>query len=89
MNLFFGMTVMRVDIVDQVKDDTADDNRWLDGIAISTGMSKLSERERKILQLRFFNGKTQTEVAKSVGSISQAQVSRLEKAALARMRKFV
>ena len=75
-------------IVDQVKDDTADDNRWLDGIAISTGMSKLSERERKILQLRFFNGKTQTEVAKSVG-ISQAQVSRLEKAALARMRKFV
>jgi len=51
-------------------------------------MSKLSERERKILQLRFFNGKTQTEVAKSVG-ISQAQVSRLEKAALARMRKFV
>ena len=75
-------------IVDQVKDDTADDNRWLDGIAISTGMSKLSERERKILQLRFFNGKTQTEVAKS-GGISQAQVSRLEKAALARMRKFV
>ena len=75
-------------IVYQVKDDTADDNRWLDGIAISTGMSKLSERERKILQLRFFNGKTQTEVAKSVG-ISQAQVSRLEKAALARMRKFV
>ena len=82
------MTLLNGEQVDQVKDDTADDNRWLDGIAISTGMSKLSERERKILQLRFFNGKTQTEVAKSVG-ISQAQVSRLEKAALARMRKFV
>ena len=75
-------------IVDQVKDDTADDNRWLDGIAISTGMSKLSERERKILQLRFFNGKTQTEVAKSVG-ISQAQVSRLEKNALKTMKNYL
>ncbi|MCH5278791.1 MAG: RNA polymerase sporulation sigma factor SigG [Christensenellaceae bacterium] len=75
-------------IVDQVKDETADDNRWLDSIAISDGLSKLSDRERRILMLRFFNGKTQTEVAKEVG-ISQAQVSRLEKAALIRMRKFV
>lgn len=75
-------------IVDQVKDDSADDNRWLDNIAISDGLSKLSDREKRILILRFFNGKTQTEVAKEVG-ISQAQVSRLEKAALIRMRKFV
>lgn len=75
-------------IVDQVKDETADADIWLNGIAISEGMNKLSERERMILKLRFFKGKTQTEVAQEVG-ISQAQVSRLEKAALLRMRKYV
>ena len=75
-------------IVDQVKDETADADIWLNGIAISEGLSRLSERERMILKLRFFKGKTQTEVAQEVG-ISQAQVSRLEKAALLRMRKYV
>lgn len=75
-------------IVDQVKDESENDDRWLDSIAISDGMSKLTDRERRILHLRFFNGKTQTEVAKEVG-ISQAQVSRLEKSALVRMRKYV
>lgn len=75
-------------IVDQIKDESADTDKWLDTITIADGLSKLSERERKILQLRFFRGKTQTEVAKEIG-ISQAQVSRLEKSALTRMRKYV
>lgn len=75
-------------IVDQVKDESADDEKWLSGIAIKGGLSKLNERERRIIQLRFFQGRTQTEVASEIG-ISQAQVSRLEKAALTQMRKFV
>lgn len=75
-------------IVDQVKDESADDEKWLSGIAIKGGLSKLNERERRIIQLRFFQGRTQTEVASEIG-ISQAQVSRLEKAALMQMRKFV
>ena len=75
-------------IEDQVSDETVSDERWLDSIAIADGMSRLTERERRILALRFFKGKTQTEVADSVG-VSQAQVSRLEKAALLKMRKYV
>ncbi len=75
-------------IVDQIKDESADTDKWLNSIAIEDGLSKLSERERRILQLRFFSGKTQTEVAEEIG-ISQAQVSRLEKSALTRMRKYV
>ncbi|MBR0156693.1 MAG: RNA polymerase sporulation sigma factor SigG [Clostridia bacterium] len=75
-------------IVDQIRDENESDDRWLDSIAIEGGMSRLSERERKILRLRFFQGKTQTEVAERVG-VSQAQVSRLEKAALERMRRHV
>ena len=54
----------------------------------SQGMIKLGEREKKIISLRFFQGKTQMEVAEEIG-ISQAQVSRLEKAALKHMRKHV
>ena len=75
-------------IEDQIKDDSVDCDRWLDNVAISAGLSKLSERERKILTLRFFGGKTQTEVAGEIG-ISQAQVSRLEKSALIHMRRFL
>ena len=58
------------------------------GIAIDSGLDKIGERERSILKLRFFDGKTQTEVAKEIG-ISQAQVSRLEKTALKAMRKYI
>lgn len=75
-------------IEDQLRDESENVEKWLDGIAISDGMSRLSERERKILRLRFFQGKTQTEVADSVG-VSQAQVSRLEKAALLKMRRYI
>ena len=75
-------------IVDQLRDESANDEHWLNGIAVSEGMKRLSEREQRIIRLRFFQGKTQTEVANEVG-VSQAQVSRLEKAALIRMRKYV
>lgn len=75
-------------IMDQVSDDKNQDSTWLEGISIREAMGKLSERERLILRLRFFEGRTQMEVADEIG-ISQAQVSRLEKAALKHMRRFV
>lgn len=75
-------------VMDQVCDEKSSEERWLDGIAIDCGLDRLGERERRILKLRFFDGKTQTEVAAEIG-ISQAQVSRLEKTALKTMRKWV
>ena len=75
-------------IMDQVKDDKHADEEWLERIAIKEGMRRLNEREKKILRLRFFEGRTQMEVAGEIG-ISQAQVSRLEKNALLHMRKYV
>jgi RNA polymerase sporulation-specific sigma factor len=75
-------------VMDQIGDDKQSDKLWLESIAIREGMVKLGEREKKIISLRFFQGKTQMEVAEEIG-ISQAQVSRLEKAALKHMRKHV
>ncbi|BDG60746.1 RNA polymerase sporulation sigma factor SigG [Caldinitratiruptor microaerophilus] len=75
-------------VMDQVSDDRDHDGNWLEGIAIREALRRLSDRERLILTLRFFEGKTQMEVAEEIG-ISQAQVSRLEKAALSHMRKYV
>ena len=64
------------------------DESWLENISIKEAMKKLTDREKLILNLRFFNGRTQMEVAEEIG-ISQAQVSRLEKTALKHMRKHV
>lgn len=75
-------------VMDQVRDDKDCDDCWLDGIAIGSGLDRLAGRERKIIELRFFQGRTQMEVAEEIG-ISQAQVSRLEKSALKHMKKFV
>lgn len=75
-------------VMDQVGDDKNQDINWIEGIAIREAIGKLNERERRILKLRFFEGRTQMEVADEIG-ISQAQVSRLEKAALKHMRRFV
>ncbi|MBQ2833126.1 MAG: RNA polymerase sporulation sigma factor SigG [Clostridia bacterium] len=75
-------------IGDQVRDESITQEGWLQHIAISEAMRRLSERERRILSLRFFQGRTQMEVAGEIG-ISQAQVSRLEKAALAHMKKLI
>ena len=63
--------------MDQIGDKRTDDN-WLNEILIKKAISDLSDREKKILSMRFLAGKTQMEVAKEIG-ISQAQVSRLEK----------
>lgn len=73
-------------VMDQVKDSKNTDESWLDHIALKDAVDKLPEREKKILALRFFQGKTQMEVSTEVG-ISQAQVSRLEKNALEQIRK--
>ena len=73
-------------IVDQVRDTKNTDENWLNHIALGEAIEQLSQRERMILELRFFQGKTQMEVSNEIG-ISQAQVSRLEKSALKRIRK--
>ncbi len=75
-----------VTVMDQVRDNKNTDESWLDHIALKDAVDKLPEREKRILALRFFGGKTQMEVSAEVG-ISQAQVSRLEKSALEQIRK--
>ncbi|MGM9645977.1 MAG: RNA polymerase sporulation sigma factor SigG [Eubacteriales bacterium] len=75
-------------IMDQLKDASSDDELWIEDIALKEAMKKLSERERKIIDMRFYAGKTQSEIAEEIG-ISQAQVSRLEKGALERIRKQI
>ena len=73
-------------VMDQVRDAKNTDDSWLERIALKEAISRLGERERKILAMRFFQGKTQMEVSAEVG-ISQAQVSRLEKNAINQIRK--
>ena len=75
-------------IIDQVKDPRHTDSQWLENLAVSEALRRLTEREQRILRMRFFEGRTQMEVAGEIG-ISQAQVSRLEKNALQHMRKYV
>ncbi|KXG75939.1 RNA polymerase sporulation sigma factor SigG [Thermotalea metallivorans] len=75
-------------VMDQVSDEKSEDEVWLEGIALREALRKLSDREKLILTLRFFEGRTQMEVAEEIG-ISQAQVSRLEKTALKHMRKYI
>ncbi len=75
-------------VMDQIRDEKNQDKIWLENLAIKEAMRRLNDREKLILTMRFFHGKTQMEVADEIG-ISQAQVSRLEKAALAHMRKYV
>jgi RNA polymerase sporulation-specific sigma factor len=67
--------------MDQIDDEKAKDSIWIEEISLREAIDRLDERERKILSMRFFEGRTQMEVAEEIG-ISQAQVSRLEKAAL-------
>ncbi|MEG1875711.1 MAG: RNA polymerase sporulation sigma factor SigG [Angelakisella sp.] len=74
-------------VMDQIKDNCTD-NDWLEEISLRQAIEKLSEREKKILSLRFFSGKTQIEVSREVG-ISQAQVSRIEKGALERIKRQI
>ncbi len=73
-------------VMDQVKDSKNTDESWLEQIALKEAMDQLTDRERHILNLRFFEGKTQMEVSAEIG-ISQAQVSRLEKNAINQIKK--
>lgn len=73
-------------VMDQIADETCNDEMWLEEIALQEAIAHLGEREQKIIELRFYKGKTQMEIAKEIG-ISQAQVSRLEKGAFERIRK--
>jgi RNA polymerase sporulation-specific sigma factor len=75
-------------IMDQVRDDRVSENDWVRSLSIRQAMDHLGERERNIVAQRFFGGRTQMEVADEIG-ISQAQVSRLEKAALQQMKKYI
>ena len=75
-------------VMDQIRDERGGEEAWTRNIALKNAMDHLNERERKIVQMRFFGGRTQMEVAEEIG-ISQAQVSRLEKTALAHMKKYV
>lgn len=75
-------------VMDQIGDTRNTDEHWLEQIALQEAMRRLSEREKRILALRFYDGRTQMEVAKEVG-ISQAQVSRLEKNAINQIKKNI
>lgn len=77
-----------LELMDQICDETQSDEIWTEHVALREAIERLGERERKILQLRYFEGKTQTEISKEVG-ISQAQVSRLEKNAIGCIRKEI
>lgn len=75
-------------LMDQLSDTSSGDEKWLENIALREAMKKLSDRERKIIDMRYYQNKTQMEIASEIG-ISQAQVSRLEKGALERIRKQI
>jgi RNA polymerase sporulation-specific sigma factor len=74
-------------VMDQVKDSKNTDELWAENITVSEAMKKLTDREKLIINKRFFDGRTQMEVADEIG-ISQAQVSRLEKSAISRIKKL-
>ena len=75
-------------VMDQISDKKNKEETWVEHLSLSEAMKRLNDRERHIISLRFFQGKTQTEVADMIG-ISQAQVSRLEKNALKAMRGYL
>ncbi len=83
----FSDGVENIYIMDQVKDEKNSDEKWADNLTIMQSMNRLNSKERDILVRRFFEGRTQIEVAEEIG-ISQAQVSRLEKNAINHIRKY-
>ena len=75
-------------VIDQLGDDDENDEKWVENISLKEALKKLSEREWGIINLRYYRGKTQMEIASEIG-ISQAQVSRLEKAAIEKLRRYM
>ena len=75
-------------VMDQISDKKNKEDRWIENLSLREAMQRLNNREKHIIELRFYEGKTQMEVAQEIG-ISQAQVSRLEKNALKSMRNYL
>ena len=75
-------------VMDQISDKKNKEEKWIENLSLADAMSRLNERESHIIELRFFEGKTQMEVAEEI-HISQAQVSRLEKSALKNMKNYL
>ena len=75
-------------VMDQVQDKRVTEDDWVRSLSIDQALSRLQSREQNIIRQRYFQGRTQMEVAQEIG-ISQAQVSRLEKSALSTMRKYI
>ena len=75
-------------VMDQISDKKNKEERWIENLALREAMQRLNSREKHIIELRLYEGKTQMEVAQEIG-ISQAQVSRLEKNALKSMRNYL
>ena len=75
-----------IELLDQLKDERNTEESWTERVALQSALEKLGERERKIIQMRYYEGKTQTEISLEIG-LSQAQVSRIEKLALSTMKK--
>ena len=75
-------------VMDQISDKKNREDHWVEELSLREAMNRLGEREKHIIDLRFYEGKTQMEVAREIG-ISQAQVSRLEKNALKTMRTYL
>lgn len=73
-------------VIDKLSDETQSDEILIENIALKEALKKLNEREKNIISLRYYNGKTQMEIADEIG-ISQAQVSRIEKGAIEKLRK--
>lgn len=83
----YGDDTENIYVMDQIKDKKNSDENWAENITISEAMKRLKEKERNIINKRFFEGRTQMEVAEEIG-ISQAQVSRLEKTAISHIRRM-
>lgn len=75
-------------VIDKLSDDSEESDSWIESIALKEALSKLVGRERDIIRLRYYKGRTQMEIASEIG-ISQAQVSRLEKSAIEKLRKYM
>ena len=75
-------------LMDQISDERNSDEKWLTSVTLKNAIDSLSEREREILMLRYYEGKTQMEISEEIG-ISQAQVSRLEKSAKTTLKKNI
>ena len=75
-------------VIDKLSDESSSDEVWIEGIALKDALKKLNQREMNIISLRFYKGRTQMEIAEEIG-ISQAQVSRVEKGAIQKLRKYM